>query len=121
MPELLDDRRRQLPVHRRPALSADPGADPRNPDFYKAPLRARALGAHQNGIETFPLFAAAVLLAEFRTAPQDWIDTLAGLFILIRLAYVFAYISDRSTLRSILWGVGFAAKTALFFLPAFKR
>src|ERR1700674_3988195 len=39
---------------------------PRDPAFYDDPLRTRALGAHQNGIEAFPFFAAAVLLAEFR-------------------------------------------------------
>ena len=44
-------------------------ANPRDPAFYENPLRARALGAHLNGIETFPFFAAAVLLAEFREQP----------------------------------------------------
>ena len=45
-------------------------ANPRDPGFYDDPIRSRALGAHQNGIEAFPFFAAAVLLAEFRAAPQ---------------------------------------------------
>ena len=44
-------------------------ARPRDPDFYEDPIRARALGAHQNGIEAFPFFAVAVLLAEFRLGP----------------------------------------------------
>ena len=52
-------------------------AKPRDPEFYKDPLRARAWGAHLNGIETFPFFAAAVLLAEFRVVPQHLIDLLA--------------------------------------------
>src|SRR5689334_19630492 len=52
-------------------------AKPRDPTFWAEPLRARAQGAHINGIETFPFFAAAVLLAEFRAAPQHWIDWLA--------------------------------------------
>src|SRR5204863_2561825 len=43
---------------------------PRSPDFYGDPIRSRGLGAHQNGIEAFPFFAAAVLLAEFRLGPQ---------------------------------------------------
>jgi uncharacterized MAPEG superfamily protein len=96
-------------------------ADPRNPDFYRAPLRARVLGAHQNGLEAFPFFAAAVLLAEFRAAPQGWIDGLAIGFLVVRLAYVAAYVSDRSTLRSILWSVGLLVNAALFFLPAWRR
>lgn len=60
-------------------------ARPRDSTFYSVPLRARALGAHLNGLETFPFFAAAVLLAEFRQAPQDWIDGLAIAFLAIRL------------------------------------
>ena len=44
-------------------------ARPRDPAFYDDPLRARALAAHQNGIEAFPFFAVAVLLAEFHSAP----------------------------------------------------
>jgi uncharacterized MAPEG superfamily protein len=105
------------------ALGA-PGFDngrPRDPGFYSNPLRARALGAHLNGIEAFPFFAAAVLLAEFRAAPQRLIDELAVLFLIVRAAYVLTYIGDRPTLRSILWGIGFAINTAIFFLPAIRR
>jgi len=93
---------------------------PRDPAFYDDPIRARALGAHINGIETFPFFAAAILLAEFRSAPQNLIDELAVLFLIVRIAYVFTYLGDRPTLRSILWSVGFAINVAIFFLPAIK-
>jgi uncharacterized MAPEG superfamily protein len=96
-------------------------ANPRNPKFYRSPMRALVLGAHNNGIETFPFFAAAVLLAEFRAAPQAWVDGLAVGFLGVRLAYVWAYVSRRSTFRTILWSVGFAMNVAIFFLPAFRR
>ena len=69
---------------------------------------ARALGAHQNGIEAFPFFAVAVLLAEFRGGPQRLINELAVLFLIVRIAYVFTYLGNRPTLRSILWSIGFA-------------
>ena len=91
------------------------------PAFYDEPIRARALGAHQNGIEAFPFFAAAVLLAEFRLAPQHYIDELAVLFLIVRIAYVFTYLGNRPTLRSILWSLGFAINIAIFFLPAIRR
>ena len=84
------------------------------------PLRARALGAHQNGIETFPFFAVAVLLAEFRGAPQHLINELAVLFLIVRIAYVLTYIGNRPTLRSILWNIGFAINVAIFFLPCIR-
>jgi uncharacterized MAPEG superfamily protein len=93
---------------------------PRDPDFYSEPLRARALGAHHNGIATFPFFAVAVLLAEFRDGPQRLIDELAVLFLIVRLAYVLTYLGDRPTLRTILWNVGFAINLAIFFMPVIK-
>jgi uncharacterized MAPEG superfamily protein len=96
-------------------------AAPRDPAFYAHPLRGRALGAHLNGIETFPFFATAVLLAEFRAAPQHTVDALAVGFLLIRLAFVVAYLGNRPTLRTILWNVGFFVNTAIFFLPALSR
>jgi uncharacterized MAPEG superfamily protein len=93
---------------------------PRDPTFYDNPLRARALGAHLNGIETFPFFAAAVLLAEFRNAPQNLINELAVLFVIVRVAYVLTYVGNRPTLRSILWNIGFVINVAIFFLPLLK-
>jgi uncharacterized MAPEG superfamily protein len=95
-------------------------ANPRDPAFYKDPIRARALGAHQNGIEAFPFFAVAVLLAEFRLGALRLIDELAVLFLIVRIAYVLTYVGNRPTLRSILWSIGFAINVAIFFLPAIR-
>jgi uncharacterized MAPEG superfamily protein len=93
---------------------------PRDPAFFADPLAARALGAHINGIETFPFFAAAVLLAEFRTAPQNLVNELAVLFLIVRVAYVFTYLGNRPTLRTILWSIGFAINVGIFFMPAIR-
>jgi uncharacterized MAPEG superfamily protein len=94
---------------------------PREPGFYDDdPIASRALGAHQNGIEAFPFFAVAVLLAEFRGGPQRFVNELAILFLIVRIAYVFTYLGDRPTLRSILWAIGFAINLAIFFLPALR-
>ena len=93
---------------------------PRDPAFYEGALRTRALGAHQNGIEAFPFFAAAVLLAEFRSAPQYLINELAVLFVIVRVAYVLTYVGNRPRLRSILWNIGFVINVAIFFLPLLK-
>lgn len=93
---------------------------PRDPAFYHDAIRSRALGAHQNGIEAFPFFAVAVLLAEFRAAPQNLINELAILFLIVRIAYVLTYIGNRPSLRSILWSVGFIINVAIFFLPLIR-
>jgi uncharacterized MAPEG superfamily protein len=94
---------------------------PRDPAFFDDPIATRALGAHQNGIEAFPFFAIAVLLAEFRGGPQRYINELAVLFVIVRIAYIFTYLGNRPTLRSILWNIGFAINCAIFFLPALRK
>jgi len=96
-------------------------ANPRDPAFYDDPIRSRALGAHQNGIETFPFFAVAVLLAEFRGGPQRFVNELAVLFLIVRIAYVLTYLGNRPTLRSILWATGFVINIAIFFMPAIRN
>jgi uncharacterized MAPEG superfamily protein len=96
-------------------------ANPRDPAFYDDPIGSRALGAHQNGIETFPFFAVAVLLAEFRGGPQRLVNELAVLFLIVRIAYVFTYLGNRPTLRSILWTAGFVINIAIFFMPAIRN
>jgi uncharacterized MAPEG superfamily protein len=92
-------------------------SNPRDPAFYTPGIRSRALGAHLNGIEVFPFFAAAVLLAEFRAAPQAWIDALAVAFVAIRLVYVLLYLGNMPTVRTIMWNLGFAVNVAIFFMP----
>ena len=92
-------------------------ANPRDPAFYKPGLRERAFGAHLNGIEAFPFFAAAVLLAEFRQQPQLWIDGLAVGFVALRLLYVLAYLASWPTTRTLLWNIGFAVNAAIFLMP----
>jgi uncharacterized MAPEG superfamily protein len=93
---------------------------PRASAFYEDPIRSRARGAHLNGIEAFPFFATAVLLAEFRVAPQNLINELAVLFLIVRIAYVFTYLGNRPTLRTILWNIGFVINAAIFFLPLIR-
>jgi len=63
---------------------------------------------------------SAALLAEFRAAPQNLINELAALFLIVRIAYVLTYLGDRPTLRSILWSIGLAINLAIFFMPAIR-
>ena len=102
----------------RPAFD---NSKPRDPSFYRPGIASRALGAHINGIETFPFFAVAVVLAEFRHAPQYWIDELAVAFVGIRLLFVAAYLANWPTTRTLLWNLGFAVNAAIFFMPWWAR
>lgn len=96
-------------------------ADPRAPAFYGRGLRARAWGAHLNSYEAFPFFAVAVLLCEMRQVPQGAVDALAIGYVGARIAYVLAYLADRPTLRSALWGVGLALNIGLMVSPIVHR
>ena len=42
------------------------------------------------------------------------------LFLIVRIAYVFTYLGNRPTLRSILWSIGLAINIAIFFMPAIR-
>jgi uncharacterized MAPEG superfamily protein len=79
--------------------------------------RRRAYDAHLNGFEGFPFFAAAVIVAQMRNAPQSTVDVLAFVYVISRLGYTGAYIADQATLRSALWTVGFLAVSAIFLMP----
>lgn len=93
--------------------------NPRDPRFYTPGLRARSQGAHLNGYEAFPFFAAAVILAEMRSAPQGTVNALAVAFVVARIVYVVLYLTGRPTLRSVVWSVAFLCNLAIFFLPVF--
>ncbi len=80
--------------------------------------RRRANWAQQNHLEAFPPFAAAVLVAGIAGAPQHWADALAVAFVVLRVGYTAAYVSDRPSLRSLLWVLGFACVVGLFAISA---
>jgi uncharacterized MAPEG superfamily protein len=80
--------------------------------------RQRADWAQRNHYEVFPPFAAGVVVAHIAHARQGWIDALAILFVLLRIAYTAAYILDKPSLRSLLWCSGFGSVAALFLISA---
>ena len=92
-------------------------SNPRDLRFYTPGLRSRLHGAHLNGFEAFPFFATAVILAEMRAVPQGTINGLAVAFVVARIAYVVLYLTNRPSLRSVVWAVGFACNLAIFFSP----
>lgn len=73
-------------------------------------LISRLQGAHQNGLEAFPMFAAAVLMAHAAGVPTERASLAATLFIYARLGYTVVYGLNTNArlayLRSTLWMVG---------------
>jgi len=66
----------------------------------------RALGAHQNSIEAFPLFAAGVLAALWAQADISTVNNLCLAFVAARILYVILYLADVDKLRSLVWTAG---------------
>ncbi|MCY1055553.1 MAPEG family protein [Nannocystis sp. SCPEA4] len=97
------------------------GYDNRNPREQQARLSgwgARARAVHANQIESFPLFAAGVLVATVAAPKVAAIDTLALAYIVARLVYPVLYLKDIHVGRSLVWGVGYIASLALLSSPA---
>lgn len=91
---------------------AGPGYDNANPralENLKDRKRMLAYNAHQNALEAFPFFAAGVLLALVLNADAKLINLLAVVWLVARIGYAWAYITDRPSVRSSFW---FVAKLA---------
>lgn len=92
------------------------GYDNRNPRQQQARLEgfgARALAAHQNMFEAFPIFTAGVLVALVSGADGAWLPGLSLAFVIARVAYSVCYWVDLPTLRSVFWVIGYAASLGL--------
>ncbi len=104
----------------RGAIAQDGSYDNNHPRIQQAALTgraARAQAAHQNSLEAFAPFAAAVLVAQGYSDLDAWRDGLAIAFIAIRLVYIQAYLGDWGNGRSLVWGLGFFVTLGLFCLP----
>ena len=74
-----------------------------------------AYNAEQNCYETFPPFAAAVIVAHQIGNDQSMIDLLCVVFLLSRISHGYFYITNRGSVRSIAFLIGLTANIWLFF------
>ncbi len=106
-----------LPILTVGTAKAQRAYDNSNPRTFLANLkgwRARADFAHRNHFESFPAFAAAVIIAQLKATPQHTIDELAVAFVAVRVVYTGLYLADLATLRTVVFGLGLACVVALF-------
>jgi uncharacterized MAPEG superfamily protein len=82
-------------------------------------LPARAYGAHLNHFESFPFFAAAVIIAHLLSGPNALTNWLAVLYIAVRLFYTAMYLTGRQPFRSASFFVGLFIVVAIFVSPLF--
>jgi uncharacterized MAPEG superfamily protein len=97
------------------------GYDNHNPRVWlsrQTDWRARANAAQANSFEALPFFIGAVIIAHQMQATQMRVDILAFLFIFTRIIYIFMYVADLATWRSVAWTVALALNIALLFSGA---
>lgn len=92
--------------------------DPRDLSLYEG-WRKRAYAAHNNAIEAFPFYAAAVLLAGYRGADGTFVDIAAVIWLGARLVHWWAYVTDKPNARGLIWFVGTFAVLAIFLAALF--
>ncbi len=66
---------------------------------------ARLHRAHQNFVETFPMFAAAMIVAHLAGAADNAVVTAGWVYLIARVVYLPAYWSGVPYLRSLVWSV----------------
>ena len=76
--------------------------------------RLRAEWAQRNHFEIFPIFAAATIIAGISGAAHPAVNQLTGAFVATRILYTIAYVTDRATLRSLLFMLGALCIVGLF-------
>ena len=75
-----------------------------------------AYNAEQNCYETFPAFAAAVIIAHQIGNDQFMINMLCVVFLLTRILHGYFYITNKGSLRSIVFVLGLITNIWLFFV-----
>ena len=93
--------------------------DNKHPRKQKATLEgfgARASACHQNHLEGFPLFAAAVFVAHLAGGDARRAAVLASTYVVARVIYTIAYLANADYLRSAVWTIGLLATFGLFVL-----
>ena len=89
--------------------------DPRAWLAKQTGYRARANAAQANSFEALPLFIAGVLIAQQTQARQGLVNALAVAFVVLRVAYIWLYVSDRQMARSVVWFLGLVVSITLVF------
>jgi uncharacterized MAPEG superfamily protein len=82
-------------------------------------VAARAYGAHLNHFESFPSFAAAVIIAHMLSGGSTLVNWLAVAYIVVRLFYTAMYLTDRQPLRSASFFVGLVIAIVIFVSPVY--
>lgn len=93
-------------------------ADNHNPRAFLAQttgLSARLNAVQANSFESLPIFIGAVLVAMYCFVPQNVVNGMAWLYVMLRLIYGVAYAMNLATFRSVIWGLSLVCCLQLFY------
>jgi uncharacterized MAPEG superfamily protein len=90
--------------------------DPRAWLARQTDWHARANAAQANSFEALPFFFAAVIIAHQLGANQGLVDTLALIFVTLRIVYVAMYVAGLATVRSGIWALAWVVNAAILFI-----
>lgn len=99
-----------------------PGLDNSRPREWVSeqtnPRILRASAAQQNSYEALIMFVAAVFMAQFAGIGDQWIAAFSAVFIVVRIVYCYLYLSNKPSLRSAVWMIGFLTVLAMMLWSA---
>ncbi len=98
----------------------DKGYDNKQPRRQQRRLKgwaARAVAGHQNALETFPMFASAVIINHLAGGDLRTASLLSIAYIVVRVLYHVAYLADADYMRTLFWLIGFLTTCVLFLEP----
>ncbi|UYZ68343.1 MAPEG family protein [Moraxella bovis] len=93
-------------------------SDNQNPRAFLAQttgLSARLNAVQANSFESLPIFIGAVLVAMYCFVPQNVVNGMAWLYVVLRLIYGVAYAMNLATFRSVIWGLSLVCCLQLFY------
>ena len=94
--------------------------DPRSWLASQDGFRKRADNAQANSFEALPFFIGAVIIAHQLGVPQGVLNALAVSWIVLRVAYIALYVTDRPGPRSMVWTLAFAVNVAILAAGAWR-
>ncbi|WP_163930832.1 MAPEG family protein [Paraferrimonas sp. SM1919] len=77
----------------------------------------RAAAAHYNQLESFPIFAAGALVCTSLGLESYFISALSCTYIISRILYLYLYVKDLASLRTLVWLCGFTSSLVLIASP----
>uniref|UniRef100_A0A1D1ZCR2 Microsomal glutathione S-transferase 3 n=1 Tax=Anthurium amnicola TaxID=1678845 RepID=A0A1D1ZCR2_9ARAE len=87
---------------------------------YRKAKRCEA--AHQNGMESFSVFACAVIAANYANVSNVTLNIASWSYVICRVLYNYVYISGESqavgNLRSLVWSISLLIASFLYVLAA---